>query len=211
MRAVMSRFAPRTATALAVASIAFLATAPTARAATINYVFEPDTSITVPGYTETITGSFTFSTSTDAVSAVDITLSGSPSYFGAAPAPNPITFLYTYSPFNYLNRQFYFTYAADDLSSYFFVLVFGGGSPFYGLGGTSSPLVLYPELYNGPVGNLLAQSVSGGVEVAPTPLPAALPLFAGGLGVVGLFARRRKTQEHHCSHSRLTKTPDGSH
>src|SRR5262249_2698200 len=27
---------------------------------------------------------------------------------------------------------------------------------------------------------------------AATPLPAALPLFAGGLGVIGLLARRRK-------------------
>jgi hypothetical protein len=27
---------------------------------------------------------------------------------------------------------------------------------------------------------------------ATTPLPAALPLFAGGLGVIGLLARRRK-------------------
>jgi hypothetical protein len=27
---------------------------------------------------------------------------------------------------------------------------------------------------------------------APTPLPAALPLFAGGLGLIGLIARRRK-------------------
>ena len=31
-----------------------------------------------------------------------------------------------------------------------------------------------------------------GGSLTPTPLPAALPLFAGGLGVIGLFARRRK-------------------
>jgi hypothetical protein len=31
-----------------------------------------------------------------------------------------------------------------------------------------------------------------GVPTAPTPLPAALPLFAGGLGMLGLFGRRRK-------------------
>jgi hypothetical protein len=30
------------------------------------------------------------------------------------------------------------------------------------------------------------------VSVTQTPLPAALPLFAGGLGVMGLLARRRK-------------------
>ena len=30
------------------------------------------------------------------------------------------------------------------------------------------------------------------VSVSQTPLPAALPLFAGGLGVIGLLARRRK-------------------
>jgi len=29
-------------------------------------------------------------------------------------------------------------------------------------------------------------------NVTTTPLPAALPLFAGGLGLVGMFARRRK-------------------
>jgi hypothetical protein len=31
-----------------------------------------------------------------------------------------------------------------------------------------------------------------GVPVAPTPLPATLPLFAGGLGLMGLIAKRRK-------------------
>jgi MYXO-CTERM domain-containing protein len=31
-----------------------------------------------------------------------------------------------------------------------------------------------------------------GGNVTDTPLPAALPLFAGGLGLVALFSRRRK-------------------
>lgn len=34
------------------------------------------------------------------------------------------------------------------------------------------------------------------VGVAETPLPAALPLFAGGLGALALFARRRKQTAH---------------
>jgi hypothetical protein len=33
---------------------------------------------------------------------------------------------------------------------------------------------------------------TGGGPNLATPLPAALPLFAAGLGVVGLLARRRK-------------------
>ena len=35
-------------------------------------------------------------------------------------------------------------------------------------------------------------TTSGGVSIAPVPLPAALPLFAGGLGVIGLLGWRRK-------------------
>ena len=33
------------------------------------------------------------------------------------------------------------------------------------------------------------------IDPSPTPLPAALPLFAGGLGFVGLLVRRRKKQQ----------------
>jgi hypothetical protein len=38
------------------------------------------------------------------------------------------------------------------------------------------------------------QDASGSItsSLAATPLPAALPLFAGGLGIMGLFGRRRK-------------------
>ena len=174
----------------AAAFVVFLAIAPGARAATINYVFEPGSTITVEeanspytNYTEQITGSFTFNTSNNTISAVEVTLSGSPSYF----APNPITFLYTFSAFNFGNQAFGFAYAGtDDDFSYLIVLDFGG------LGGASSPLY-GGAFYNGQGNNnAFARSASGGVEVSATPLPAALPLFATGLGAMGLLGWRRK-------------------
>jgi hypothetical protein len=37
-------------------------------------------------------------------------------------------------------------------------------------------------------------NVSTGGTLSQTPLPGALPLFAGGLGLIGLFSRRRKNK-----------------
>jgi hypothetical protein len=37
-------------------------------------------------------------------------------------------------------------------------------------------------------------------ELAPTPLPAALPLFAAGLGALGLFGWRKKRKQRDVSH-----------
>ena len=36
------------------------------------------------------------------------------------------------------------------------------------------------------------ETMSFEADIATTPLPATLPLFAGGLGALGLLARRRK-------------------
>jgi len=38
----------------------------------------------------------------------------------------------------------------------------------------------------------LTESTAGSWSVTTTPLPAALPLFAGGLGALGLLGWRRK-------------------
>jgi hypothetical protein len=40
-----------------------------------------------------------------------------------------------------------------------------------------------------------ANGATAGFVLTPTPIPAALPLFAGGLGILGLFGvwKRRKT------------------
>jgi len=45
---------------------------------------------------------------------------------------------------------------------------------------------------NGQAVNFDIGPTTGGGNAGATPLPAALPLFAGGLGVIGLLARRRK-------------------
>jgi hypothetical protein len=42
---------------------------------------------------------------------------------------------------------------------------------------------------------LVSDATTGGGGAGTTPLPAALPLFAGGLGVIGLLARRRKQKK----------------
>jgi hypothetical protein len=43
----------------------------------------------------------------------------------------------------------------------------------------------------------LTTSGNASIAEAAVPLPAALPLFAGGLGVMGWFARRRRSQAAH--------------
>lgn len=48
------------------------------------------------------------------------------------------------------------------------------------------------DLGTGKTGVVGASSVLGGGNQGETPLPAALPLFASGLGVMGFLARRRK-------------------
>ena len=71
----------------------------------------------------------------------------------------------------------------DPLSnSGLWALAFRTGAP-----GFDPDTLYFTAGINGQVDGLF-----GGIQVAATPLPAALPLFAGGLGLMGFLARRRK-------------------
>jgi hypothetical protein len=71
--------------------------------------------------------------------------------------------------------------------------------------GPHNPFIFEDGLFNLLVGGVTADSIVSGVtinfgtatdlvtaQLQPTPIPAALPLFAGGLGLMGFLARRRK-------------------
>jgi hypothetical protein len=70
-----------------------------------------------------------------------------------------------------------------------------GGLTFIDYEGTS---ILTPNFvqFIGGFGNIddIAPLAGSGSQVNPTPLPGALPLFAGGLGVFGFIARRRRRE-----------------
>jgi hypothetical protein len=172
-----------------------------ANASILHYVFEPNSSITLtlanPPFTTTtdsISGSFDFNTLSDTLSAIDVTLSGSPSYF----SPSPITFLFPFTTFNSGNTNFGLEFEQNNSSNYLISLNFPSG-----LGGSSSSLGSV-GFYNGPNGNACSctgGSTSGGVELAAVPLPAALPLFAGGIGAMGFFARRSRRKNAAVAHA----------
>jgi hypothetical protein len=62
----------------------------------------------------------------------------------------------------------------------------GGTLDFLGLTVTVLPLVLGPN----PGGSMF-----GDLDAQVTPIPAALPLFAAGLGIIGFVANRRKRKD----------------
>jgi hypothetical protein len=137
-----------------------------------------------------LTGSFTLDTTLDTVTAIDLTVTGS-GYFPG--------------------------FTDSNASDFGFLQFLGTGTLQYEvLGGPSidADVTLYfpplgGSLYNaafdesavndyfctgGGSGDNCGYDVYGTVTaaVATTPLPAALPLFAGGLGLIGFIGRRKK-------------------
>lgn len=124
-------------------------------------------------FTDSITGSFTYDSSANILSAVDITISGpyQPDSITSLD-PECVTFC-SASTFSALGSYQWIFYFANTLSN------------------TPDNLTnMWLSISNTEFG--YADSFSGGVAPAETPLPAALPLFAAGLGALGLLGRRRK-------------------
>jgi hypothetical protein len=161
------------ATALVVALFGYLSTPTTAAASPINYVI---TSAMAPP--DTVSGSFTFDTATDTESNVQITLTGSV-YAGT----------YTYLPPAVQPTDYTIT-AIDSAIGVTIQISFEDPLDV-------NPDPLAPEGIIGFTGEFPPTSydfTSGDATIvsSATPLPPALPLFAAGLGAIGLFGWRRK-------------------
>jgi hypothetical protein len=190
MRVIISSCGSRAAMALTVASFVFLAIVPEARASIVNYEFVPGTDFTLDA-TGTISGTFTYNTSSYVMTNIDVTISGATGFDG--------TYTYTYEPFD-ASSSVGFQYASDSASDNVFALLLLYFSlPLDGSPGLDHLSAIFGYNLGHDCGQgtgnnceLGGAPLSGGVEIESTPLPAALPLFATGLGAMGLFGWRRK-------------------
>jgi hypothetical protein len=101
---------------------------------------------------------------------------------GAGPYPNPCTTSSSCSPVSGVDN----TNGYGGPLSNFTVTDANNGFVNF-TGGLAPGAITWFALENSPSGANLQIT-----QVGNTPIPAALPLFAGGLGVMGLLARRRK-------------------
>jgi hypothetical protein len=175
----------------ACAVLAFGVSSPTIASADSYSTF--DVNATYDNGAGTLTGSFTLDTTTNTSYAVDLTIVGvggvtsatftDPTIFGTGTYPTAEGSMPTYNN-NDISDEVDLTYPAGGGELY--VEYQGNGFGHAQISSEFSPTctgqICSYELY----GTVLASGV------AATPLPAALPLFAGGLGLIGFISRRRK-------------------
>jgi hypothetical protein len=162
---------------LAAAAATILATVLPASAATVTYTFVNASATFSSLGTSSYSGTFGWDTIGEDITSANITVTG----FDAG--------TYTYVANSGGTHASGFEFAVSSTSSSdAFELYFN-----YFDGVSNDPI---NNAYYGTGGSVPAadidSSVSGYATPNSTPLPATLPLFSGGLGVIALLARRRK-------------------
>lgn len=138
--------------------------------------------------------SFNISSLTAGTLEVFITVSGITSPVGSALGllssftTNAVPTGWTISENTYLNasNSVFGTTTALGSASFTSIGTLVSGGTFNTGSGPYSLTELYTVVATG------AGEVNSTIDISNTPLPAALPLFAGGLGIMGLLARRKK-------------------
>jgi hypothetical protein len=168
----MTRFS---ASALLCAGLIAVGFSAPARASTVTYAFSSNASATGSGDSSTFSGYFTYDTvSGDVTAPIGITVGGTDAgtYDSLISGGNAGLYIAT-------------NVATGDQIDIYLAAFLNGTSP------DNISTVYWGTVSSPPTGSSPQSTTETGF-VSPTPLPAALPLFAGGLGMVGFLARRKK-------------------
>jgi hypothetical protein len=184
----MKKFVQSGFAILACAVVAFGVSSPTTASADTYSTYDVDA--TYDSGAGTVTGSFTLDTTTNTSYAIDLTVVG-------AGGVNSATFT---DPTDFVTGTYVTavgpmpTYDSPGVSLEVDLTYPAGGGSLYTAGFGDATIYSYFSPTCG--GEICGFPLTGTVTLAPvvstTPLPAALPLFAGGLGIIGLISRRRK-------------------
>jgi|SRR6202142_716850 len=147
----------------------------TANASTVTYDFSPGASATGDGDSSTFSGYFTYNTvSGDVTAPIGITVGGTDAGTYDTLISGGISGLYIAT-----------NASTGDQIDIYLAAVLNGTSP------DNLSTVYWGTVSSPPTADFPHSATETGF-VSPTPLPATLPLFAGGLGFVGYLTGRKK-------------------